>query len=96
MTPRSKIKGRDEEKINMKHSFVSKIIILLISIIFITIVIFSSITYFVLRQGITQQMKNDGAVLLNTLKRELENYDVNSFNEINTISVKQKKVLKAE
>lgn len=74
-----------EEVMKLRHTFVSKIVTLIIGILFSMIIIFSAITFFVISHGVTEQMKNDGGVLINTIKREIENYDVSSLSEINKI-----------
>lgn len=68
-----------------RHTFVSKIVALIIGILLSMIIIFSTITFVVISHGVTEQMKNDGGVLINTIKREIENYDVSSLTEINKI-----------
>lgn len=66
-------------------TFAGKIVLLLLSVILVTIIFFTGFTYVIIKDSITGQMKTDGDVLISTIKRELENYDINSFNEINQI-----------
>ncbi|WP_165442882.1 methyl-accepting chemotaxis protein [Senegalia massiliensis] len=70
---------------NIRHTFVGKIILLLLIIIIVTMIFVGNFTYFIIKKGITEQMKNDGNVLVNSIKREIENYDISSLGEIQKI-----------
>jgi methyl-accepting chemotaxis protein len=70
---------------NFKRSFAGKIILLLVSIMLATMIIFTTVTYFVINESITSQMENDGTILINSIKREIESYDITSYEEIKSI-----------
>lgn len=77
-------------KNNKKFSL--KITFLLFSFSIIIILIFSGFSYVMLKNSVMSQMKNDGQTLIRTIKREIENYDVNNLQEIQNIfsDVKEK------
>lgn len=68
-----------------KGSFAKKIILWMIGVSLVTVIFFMIITNMVIKEGMAEQMKSDGAVLIGAIKREIENYDINSFEEINKI-----------
>lgn len=72
--------------------FSLKITFLLFSFSVIIILIFSVFSYIMQQKSVMSQMKNDGQTLIRTIKREIENYDINDLQEIQTIfsDVKEK------
>lgn len=70
---------------SIKRSFVGKILLLLVSLVFIVIIFFAGLTYRVIENGMTVQMQHDGTVLINAIKREIESYDISSYAEIQKI-----------
>lgn len=69
----------------MNKSLGSKILIFLTSTVLLVMLFFSILTYFVIKGGIYSQMENDGHVLISSMRREIENYDISSLSEIQSI-----------
>jgi len=57
----------------------------LIVMMILTVGVYSAMAYIVIKKNITEQMQNDGKLLISAMKREIENYDVSSLEEIKLI-----------
>lgn len=72
-------------------SFSTKIITSIILIITICTGLFMGFSYLMIQRTVQNQMRNDGTTLINTLKREVLNYDMNDFDIVYTLFDKMKK-----
>lgn len=69
----------------IKKHFSSKIVALSFSMVLMVTLIFGTISFLVLKESITLQMRNDGLILVNALTREMEALDSNNLTEIHAI-----------
>lgn len=69
----------------LKGSFTKRMAVFLVVMMILTVGVYSAMAYIVIKKNITEQMQNDGKLLISAMKREIENYDVSSFEEIKLI-----------
>ena len=69
----------------LKHSFARRLVGTLVITMILTILTYTGSAYYVIQTRITQQMENDGRLLTNAMKREIEKYDITSLTEIQQI-----------
>lgn len=73
------------------NSFSRKVIGLVIFLVSLCMILVMGFSSFVIRKTVTNQMKNDGTTLINTLKREISSYNIGDLNHIyNVFSQVQK------
>ncbi len=66
-------------------SFSTKIIALLLTSTLAVIVLFSTITFVMYKNGITAQMESSGTALVRSLKREIESHNISDYKSIQSI-----------
>lgn len=76
----------------LKHSFARRLVGTLVVTMILTILFYTGSAYYVIQTQITQQMENDGRLLTNAMKREIEKYDITSLAEIQAIFSEMKAI----
>ena len=69
----------------LRGSFTKRMAGFLVVTMVMTVGVYSAMAYIVIKKNITEQMQNDGKLLISAMKREIENYDVSSLEEIKMI-----------
>jgi|GEM_PF-1266014 len=69
----------------LKGSFTKRMAGFMVVMMVLTVGLYSAMAYIVIKKNITEQMQNDGKLLTSVIKREIENYDVSSLEEIKVI-----------
>lgn len=75
-----------------KTHFSTKIVTLIFTISVLIIIVFSFFSYYMIKNSVMAQMQNDGTTLINTLKREVESYNIDNLSDMQLIfqEVKEK------
>ncbi len=75
-----------------KTHFSTKIVSLIFIVSVLIIIVFSFFSYYMIKSSVMAQMQNDGTTLINTLKREVESYNIDNLEDMQQIfsEVKEK------
>lgn len=74
----------------LKKSFAVKIIVLIIISVFVITIFLMAFSNYIVRKSVTNQMKNDSAVLIGAVKREIESYDIEMLSMIQDVFIAAK------
>ncbi|MBE0451953.1 MAG: hypothetical protein IBX70_14090 [Clostridia bacterium] len=68
-----------------KTHFSTKIVSLIFIVSVLIIIVFSFFSYYMIKSSVMAQMQNDGTTLINTLKREVESYNIDNLADMQQI-----------
>jgi len=76
---------RGEGTMHNTKSFTAKVLRIIMIVTAVCMILFMGFSYYVIRKTVTNQMKNDGTTLINTLKREISRYNIDDLGELQII-----------
>ncbi len=74
----------------LKKSFAIKIISLIFISVFVITIFLMAFSNYIVINSVTNQMKNDSAVLIGAVKREIESYDIEMLSKIQEVFIAAK------